>query len=215
MEDLNVRLPALVNTAITRHRAGIPSSRPTLFTELLEAPLPSQEKTPARLRAEAQSTLSAGAETTSWSLAVGTFYLLHRPELLGALAADLGPVVRDATRLPPWRELEDLPYLTGVIRESVRLAYGISARTLRVAPTEDLVYPVAAKRGMEKPRWVIPKGYAVGMSSRILHVNPELFPEPESFKPERWIDGKGRRNKELEGLFQPFGRGTRRCLGIK
>ena len=42
--------------------------------------------------------------------------------------------------------------------------------------------------------------------------NADLFPEPGSFKPERWLGEKG---KELERWNVSFSRGTRGCIGIK
>ncbi|KAJ5636385.1 cytochrome P450 [Penicillium longicatenatum] len=49
------------------------------------------------------------------------------------------------------------------------------------------------------------------MSTRIIHDNEELFPEPEKFKPERWLGDKG---KELERWNVTFSKGPRACLGI-
>ena len=52
------------------------------------------------------------------------------------------------------------------------------------------------------------------MSNRLMHIDEELFRDPEIFNPLRWIV-EGKRNRELEALFQPLGRGSRRCLGIE
>ena len=52
----------------------------------------------------------------------------------------------------------------------------------------------------------------VSISTRTIHDNPDLFPEPGSFKPERWLGEKG---KELERWNVAFSKGTRNCIGIK
>jgi cytochrome P450 len=51
----------------------------------------------------------------------------------------------------------------------------------------------------------------VSMSQRLTHENPAIFPNPRSFLPERWLDPAERRR--LEKYMQPFGRGSRACLG--
>jgi len=121
-------------------KSGIKPTRPTIFNSLLESSLPEKEQAVSRLHGEAQLLLGAGEETTSWTLAVGTFHLLNKPEMLHALTEELQTVVVDLQTLPPWHVLEKLPNLTGVIKESICLSYGVSLRTMRVAPTEDLVY---------------------------------------------------------------------------
>lgn len=60
-----------------------------------------------------------------------------------------------------WVELEKLPYLSAVIAESLRLSYGISSRTPRIAPLEHLVYR-GRLNGDSDVEYVLPKGTAVG-----------------------------------------------------
>lgn len=47
------------------------------------------------------------------------------------------------------------------------------------------------------------------MSTGLVHLNPEIFPEPLDFRPERWLE-----NEKLNRYLNPFSRGTRQCLGI-
>jgi len=208
-----VKYPKMVKKVIADFEAGKGPNRPTVFNAVLESNIPDKEKAASRLHGEAQAVVGAGAETTSWSLAVGTFYLLYKPELLDTLTKELMTVVKDPENLPPWRVLEELPYLTGVIKESIRLAYGVAIRTMRVAPTEDLVY--RGKGKYEGKNFVIPKGFAIGMTNRLMNIDEGVFPDPETYDPTRWINENGGRNREREALFQPFGRGSRRCIGIK
>jgi cytochrome P450 len=82
---------------------------------------------------------------------------------------------------------------------------GVSHRSARVAPTEDLHYN----------EWVIPRGTAIGMTSMINHWNTELFPEPDEFKPERWLLEDGSQNYALQKKLIAFGKGTRVCIGME
>ncbi|KAH8743242.1 hypothetical protein F5883DRAFT_441189, partial [Diaporthe sp. PMI_573] len=64
---------------------------------------------------------------------------------------------------------------------------GVSGRTPRIAQDEDLVYRGSAK-DTDKVECVIPRGFAVGMSSAIMHHNEEVFPNSEAFLPDRWLE---------------------------
>jgi hypothetical protein len=106
---------------------------------------------------EAVSLLGAATETTSWALGVMTYYLLSQPQTMRRLRAELEAAVEDRNDLPPLTTLEKLPYLSAVI------------------PTnEDLVYRGEFKK---KPvELVLPRGFAVGMSSAITHHDERYFP---------------------------------------
>ncbi|CAP71741.1 uncharacterized protein PODANS_6_6940 [Podospora anserina S mat+] len=112
------------------------------------------------------------------------------------------------TETTAWAELEQRPYLWAIVHESLRMMPGVSHRSARIARTEDLVY--RTRDG--KTEWVIPRGTPIGMTSMINHFNEELFPNPHSFSPERWlIDGKP--NYKLQKFLIAFGKGSRSCIG--
>jgi cytochrome P450 len=101
---------------------------------------------------------------------------------------------------------------SATVTEALRLSYGVSSRLQRV-PHEPLFYT-----GSFKGRTVelkIPAGTAIGMTNYLVHANPEIFPEPEKFIPERWLDEKGRRDRSLDGYLLSFSKGSRQCLGMK
>lgn len=107
-----------------------------------------------------------------------------------------------------WTELEKKSYLWAIINEGLRLTYGISPRTPRVARDEHLVY--------QKGDWnyVVPKGTPIGMSAAIQHHLEDIFPNSEEFVPERWLGRGGERNQGLERYMVSFNRGSRQCLGM-
>jgi cytochrome P450 len=112
-----------------------------------------------------------------------------------------------------WTTLEQLPYLSAVILEGLRLSYGAAGRTPRVAPDDTLIYE--GKFGDKPVRYVIPPGTPIGMSCALIHMNKDIFPEPDEFRPERWLTENGTRRKGLDGYLFSFGKGTRQCLGMK
>src|SRR4051794_29846834 len=86
-----------------------------------------------------------------------------------------------------WTELEQRPYLWALIHESLRMMPGVSHRSARIAREEDLFY----KSQDGKTEWVIPRGTPIGMTSMINHWDKRLFPDPDEFIPERFLeDGK-------------------------
>lgn len=193
--------------------AGMKSKDQTVFGSLLESDLPEPEKSISRLTDEAAALLTAGSETVSWALTVITYHVLDKPLLLQRLNEEVNGAVDGSGQLPPWSSLEKLPYLTAVITEGLRLSYGLSGRSARVATDEDLVYR-GAWRG-EPVQYLVPKGYAIGMSPALLHHDESLFPDSHAFNPERWLDGNMQRNKELERHLLTFSKGSRSCIGIK
>jgi cytochrome P450 len=193
--------------------AGIQRERPTVFGSLLSSNLEAHEKQPQRLADEAVAVVGAGTETTSWALAVITYHLLTKPELLVKLRAELSTVIDDPLQLPAWTTLEKLPYLGAVLQEGLRLSYGVSARTARVPTQENLVY-----RGEfdKKPvEYVIPQGFAVGMSAALTHHDESVFPDSYAFIPERWLDENNERRKDVERGMMAFSKGSRACIGMK
>ena len=60
--------------------------------------------------------------------------------------------------------------------------------------------------------WVIPKDTLTSLSIKDIHFNPQLFPDPHKFDPDRWL--KGEESVRLSKYLVSFSRGARRCLGI-
>ncbi|KAK0099286.1 hypothetical protein ONS95_006346 [Cadophora gregata] len=171
----------------------------TIFHEILSSDLSPQEKTSNRLMQEGVALIGAGTETTAWILSVITYYVLANPLINDKLKDELNAMSKDCRGHPTSTQLEQLPYLGGVISEGLRLGFGVTAHLQRVSPDQDLIYG----------DWVIPAATPVSMSSLLLHLNPETFPEPHTFRPERWIE-----NPRLSKYLVSFTKGSRQCLGI-
>lgn len=111
-------------------------------------------------------------------------------------------------------EIEQLPYLSAIIKEISRLSHGISHRSQRVSPDAPLFFN----------DWVIPPGTPVSMTAMFIHDNPDIFAEPAEFRPERWLrDGlepkvEAEADKETEERLDRyvvnFSKGSRSCLGM-
>ncbi|KAI4101703.1 MAG: hypothetical protein LQ339_004937 [Xanthoria mediterranea] len=219
-----VDMPNHVKKAQADKDNGLDNST-TVFGALLESDLPHPEKALQRMTEEGFSLFAAGTETVSWALTVITYHLLTRPALNSKLAAEVRQAINDEDdiaetgRIPSWATLEKRPYLRAVLHEGLRLSYGLASRTSRIATGEDLLYrgewTPKGSTVSKKVEHVIPKGYAVGMSSVITHHDESVFPDSHAFVPERWLDENGQHRKQLDRALLAFSKGSRSCVGIK
>ena len=198
------------------------SSHATIFPSLLESKLPAIEKSIERLRDEAFSLVTAGSITTSVSqkrdmetsevlthartyraqfFRSTTYYIAANPSIRMKLLEELKTVMPKSHDRPELSTLEQLPYLTAIIHEGLRISHGVAHRIMRVFPDKTLRYG----------RLEIPSGTIVSMTSLLIHENEAIFPEPKVFRPERWLHGD---QVQLHRYLIPFSRGTRGCLGI-
>jgi cytochrome P450 len=136
--------------------------------------------------------LVAGQETTATSLCWVLYELLRSPETLDGLRAELDDLGDDATA----DDLAANPMLDAVIRESLRL-HPILLEFMRTVKTE-----------FELEGWTIPAGVTVGAAIPMIHRDPSLYPEPERYRPQRFLERKFAPHE-----FASFGGGHRHCLG--
>jgi cytochrome P450 len=134
------------------------------------------------IRDELLTLLVAGHETTATSLAWAVERLVRNPDKLERLRAEVADGREE--------------YLTATIQETLRLRPVISI-VLR-----KLTEPV------EIGGYQLPAGVSVAPCVYLVHRNPEIYPEPERFRPERFLETP-------PGTYTwiPFGGGVRRCLG--
>ncbi|KAJ8132545.1 hypothetical protein O1611_g1078 [Lasiodiplodia mahajangana] len=99
----------------------------------------------------------------------------------------------------PDSDAQALPYLTSIVKESLRLSMANPTRLPRIVPPGGM-------RVDGLP--FIPAGTSVGLSAYNLHLNSEVFAEPHAFLPERWLDPSA---EMLRDSFY-FGQGSRQCI---
>lgn len=83
---------------------------------------------------EGQALMFGGADTVGNTLMVGTHHLLQQPAVLQRLKEELLTAWPILLEEPGLRSLEHLPYLTAVIKESLRMSSGVVSGLLRVVP---------------------------------------------------------------------------------
>ncbi|HTA98010.1 MAG TPA: cytochrome P450 [Solirubrobacteraceae bacterium] len=137
----------------------------------------------AELRDELMTALVAGHETTASQLAWGFERLAREPAVLKRLYEGLD-------------DPEDA-YLTATVQE-----------ILRHRPVLPHAEPRLTMRPVEIGGFLYPPGVMLAAYAHLVHHDPTIYPEPQAFRPERFLD-------QTPGTYTwiPFGGGRRRCLG--
>jgi cytochrome P450 len=178
--------------------------RRTIFHEILDdKKLSDYDKSTERLWQEGEVVIAAGTITTAWAMNVAVYHVLAEPAILKNLKEELEKAIPDPSLLMDLVALEQLPYLTGVVQEGVRLSHAVTDRLQRICPDETLVFNDGKKD------WHIPPGTPVSMTANLIHHDQSIFPNSTAFRPERWIG-----NPQLTRYLVSFGKGGRVCLGM-
>jgi len=189
------RVDRLLFAEITARRLADVADRPDILSLLVQATYEDGRPLEDRaLRDELMTILLAGHETTATSLAWAISHVLAHPEVRARIAdelRELGPAPLDPQRVTR------LEYLDAVCRE-----------TLRLTP----IVPIVGRR-LTRPMRIggvdLPAGVVAAPCIYLAHRRPERWPEPERFRPERFLE-----TKPTPYEFLPFGGGVRRCLGM-
>jgi cytochrome P450 len=191
------------------HKVDHPS---TIFHGLLSSTLPQTELSTERLTEEALTIIGAGTVTTAHTLAVIFYHVLSSPLYIESVQKEISTLSQEAQPLS-WTSLTKLTFLSAVINEGLRLSFGVSHRLQRVSPDQVLLYK----------DWTIPKGTPVSQTQMFILLDPEIFPRPDEFIPERWLPTEQRiygndtpfpDPRDAKRFLIPFSRGSRSCLGI-
>jgi cytochrome P450 len=185
---------------------------------------------------EVRTFVAAGTETTGNTLTTTTFYLISNPEMAKRVKEEVLEAQKRSPTPLRCQELQQLPYLVNdspiqvyrsesndatdgsnpggssvdiyVLNENGnwsrlnRLSNGVAGRLPRINPRDAITYK----------SYTIPAGTTVSMTTKLTHDNPTIFPNPQSYDPERWLVAPEER-KRLEKYLQPFGKGSRACIG--
>jgi cytochrome P450 len=158
------------------------------------------------IRDEVMTLLLAGHETTANALTWSWYLLSQNQEARLRFESEVATVC--ATRSPTIEDLPALVYTRAVLTESMRLfppAYLVGRRALETyaVPNTDLV---------------VPAGTVILLSQYLLHRDPRFWDAPETFRPERWLEGSSssvppRSHPKAGYAYFPFGAGPRICIG--
>jgi cytochrome P450 family 110 len=149
--------------------------------------------TDQELRDELMTMLLAGHDSSAATLAWTFYYLYTHPEAEAKLTAELDALGPN----PDPTAISKLPYLNAVCSETLRLR--------SAGPT---VAPRISKEPVTIAGYKFPENTIFLPCNYLTHHRAEIYPEPYSFKPERFVDRQYAPNE-----YFPFGGGNRRCIG--
>ncbi|KAI0515085.1 cytochrome P450 monooxygenase-like protein [Xylaria bambusicola] len=170
------------------------TGRADFFSHMLKRATMSE----AEMMSQTASLIIAGSETTATSLSGTTFFLLKNPDCMAKLQSEVRGAFTSVEEITG-DSTAGLPYLHGVVEESLRLFPPVPFSMPRYSPG-----------GMVDGHY-IPKGAVVSVSALNMPRDERYWHDGESFRPERWI-GKG--FNDHKKASQPFSAGARACLGI-
>ncbi|XP_076110154.1 cytochrome P450 10-like isoform X1 [Mytilus galloprovincialis] len=161
--------------------------------------LSNQSLTPDEALSTATDLLVSATETTTTSSLWILYSLAKNHEVQDKLYKEIENLLPNKEPITP-EILSQLSYLKAVVKETFRL-YPITFATSRHIDDD-----------LEVNQYIIPAGTHVQGNLYAMYHDPKLYPDPESFKPERWLDGEmDRKFKSLSNLV--WGHGARMCIG--
>ncbi|KAM3425241.1 hypothetical protein BST61_g7193 [Cercospora zeina] len=148
---------------------------------------------------EAGNFIFAGTDTTATTLTYLIWSVLRDERVQEALEDEVTALSEPYSD----EQLEQLPVLGAVVKETLRLYGAAPAALPRVTPPEGAVLG-----GYE-----IPAGTTVATQAWTMHRDANVFTNPEVFDYTRWLDGELASREDVKRVWSPYGAGSRICIG--
>ncbi|KAF7914933.1 hypothetical protein EAE99_010354 [Botrytis elliptica] len=183
---------------------GLYPEKPDFLQHCLDARINDEPLTPLQKRSHVTLLIQAGADTTGTALGAIIRFLATTPGCYAKALAQIREAEAKNLLSTPIQDEEvraHLPYLIGAVKEGMRLNPSVTNWLPRIVPPE----------GKMINGFFVPGGMDVTSQAMVVQRDPILFgPDPDVFRPERWMDGQ---DVELEHGMFIFGVGPRVCLG--
>ncbi|KAI8391167.1 cytochrome P450 [Radiomyces spectabilis] len=152
--------------------------------------------------------VAAGTDTIAVTLTWAIAILVHHPEVQQNICQELDGFIKAHSRLPKFTERDALPYFIAVQKEC-----------MRYRPSVPFSVPHRATEDFEYRGYLIRKDAILISTMHGMHLNPDIYPQPEMFIPERFLSNTKTMMASANGtIYQRdhynFGWGRRICPGI-
>ena len=148
-------------------------------------------------------TMPIGSSTAPCAVSTAIYYLLTNPDTLKKAQEEIDSVIGSGPI--EHSHLDQLPYCTAVMRETMRLC--APAPGFNIEPLPGTPGPISLAGG----KYQVPAGQTMIIILHGVHRDPTVFEDPEAFKPDRMLGDKF--DKLPEGAKKWFGNGKRVCTG--
>ncbi|KAH6637784.1 cytochrome P450 [Boeremia exigua] len=186
---------------VLKERKAITPKENDIFTWLLDPE--SLDVTP-ELNADSRLLIVAGSDTTAATLSFIAYELCKNPAVQLKLRAAIDAICPSKAHLDV-DDVQNIPYLDGVINEALRLHPAVPSGVQRETPPEGLTLPSGT---------YIPGTTILWMPIHCIQRDARYFSSPLTFLPERWTDEQPGAVRDKRA-FMPFGTGVYGCVGQK
>ncbi|XP_030034188.2 cytochrome P450 6B2 [Manduca sexta] len=160
------------------------------------------EATNDLLAAQCVSFFGAGFETSATTSSFTLYELAKRPDIQEKVLEEVDTYIKKYNNKLNYNVVSELPYLDACIDEALRF-YPVLSSLNREAMA-DYTFPTGLK---------VEKGMRIHIPVYHLQRDPKYFPEPEVFRPERFLGEE--KLKINPHVYMPFGGGPRFCIGMR
>ncbi|CAK4362902.1 unnamed protein product, partial [Aphanomyces euteiches] len=198
---------------IIQDKLAMPSSEKP--KDLLDMILP--HSTTEQAIAHTVAFMAAGYDSSSSTLCFVLGTLASHPKVVAALRSEYIKAILKHGSLSSWEAVADLSYTQAVIQETLRVN-AVAISTLNRITVADDHIPMS-----DGSTVFIPKGTSIYVSIAAMHHNPKYWTDPESFIPDRFIEGTPEWNADLALRggkshafhYMPFSFGSKGCIGYR
>lgn len=193
--------------AFRDHGESVPSQTSILNILALATDKISGEKLSSQqIVAQSQTFILAGYETTSVTLTYTIFAIASFPEVEQRVLEEVDAFWKKGNDSVGYEHMELFPYVNAVISEAMRMWPPV---------TPFIGLQRAVNESTEVGGYSIPRGSCVWLNALAIHRDERHYPQPEVFRPERFIEGSAEAANRHPNAYLPFGIGPRKCIGYK
>lgn len=177
------------DTQYTNEDLGMKKKR-VLLDVLLQSTIDGKPLTNADIREEVDTFMFEGHDTTTSAVTFGLYCLAKHPEVQRKVIQEIHDVIGEDKAIPHTQQkMNDMPYYDAVIKECLRLYSPVPFVGRYMEEDTDI------------GDFIVPKGASLILGIMFMHQDPDLYPEPKKFKPERFLEN---RLKESAYSYIPF-----------
>lgn len=201
-KELDGIFQEMVDERRRQRRAVAPEALPATKKTIVDVMLELQEQEPLKyddniIKGMISNLIIAGTDSSAGTMEWALSLLLNHPDELQKARDEIDSQVGGHGRLITDSDLPHLRHLQNIIKE-----------TLRLFPSFPLLLPRQSSGDCTVAGFTVPSGTMLLINAYVIHRDPKLWKDADSFRPERFDEGEG-----SSFHFLPFGSGRRRCPG--
>ena len=144
---------------------------------------------------------AAGFESSSTTISFGLFELAHCQDTQDKLRREILEFEKKNDGKISYENVKDMKYLNMVVNEILR----------KHSPADALIRAAMQEYKIPGTNITLPVGQHIFISVRAMHMDPDIYPNPDVFDPERFSDEAQQTRDPM--TFMPFGDGPKNCIG--